>query len=333
MDLHALHDHILLAVHDEEATGREDLRGLLTDLSFERARAQAIPEGALVLSMRRSESAPVLPLGGRIVMQTNGLSATEVEEDVYVSDGASTMHVQPTQGRATAHIAPGFTQQPTLRRQQFWAFGLLRLLRQRGLYGLHAAGVETPGGRNLLIVGRSGCGKTTLAIGLVRSGAGYLSDDAVLLRDGSQGVEALAFRRPFSIDAARVDDYRDLVAPSIGSASGKRRVDMTRVHPCQHRQRFCPDVIVFPRIARTETSTLCRLSRSAALHALLAESGPELFDRSTMPSHLELLSRLLRQTTPYELAAGRDMYESPQLLIDLLEQSSGSPQWRESSSN
>ena len=43
-----------------------------------------------------------------------------------------------------------------------------------------------------------------------------------------------------------------------------------------------------------------------ALHALLTQSGPELFDRSTMTAHLELMGCLLRQTTTYELLAGQD---------------------------
>ena len=48
-----------------------------------------------------------------------------------------------------------------------------------------------------------------------------------------------------------------------------------------------------------------------ALGELLAQSAPQLFDRSTMVQHLETLKRLLQQTEAYELHAGRDLYHEP----------------------
>ena len=266
-------------------------------------------------------------------MQTDGLKAVEIDEDVYLTDGESLFHVQPRRGCAMAQIGPSFDDHPILRRQRFWAFGLLKLLRHRGLFGLHAAAVATPRGLNLLIVGASGCGKSSLAIELVRGGGSFLSDDAILLRAGREGIDALAFRKPFSIDAARANDYPDIVAPSCGSESRKRRADMMRAYPSQHRQRFRPRAIVFPRIASCATSTLRGVSRSTALRTLLAQSGPELFDPETMPAHLDLLARLLRQTRPFELLAGRDLHQAPQGLIDLLQRADGGSPWPGSFSN
>jgi hypothetical protein len=322
MDLHVLHG-VVLSVNDSRPVRRADLTSLLGDLSFVPAAFKPASGTPLVLSARRYARAPAFPSGGRIVMQTDGLKAIEIDQDVYLTDGESLFHVQPRRGCATAQIGPGFDDHPILQRQRFWAFGLLRLLRHRGLFGLHAAAVATPRGLNLLIVGASGCGKSSLAIALVRGGGSFLSDDAVLLRAGREGIDALAFRRPFSIDAERAKDYPDIVAPSCGSGSRKRRADMMRAYPSQHRQRFRPHVVVFPRLAPRATSTLRGLSRSTALRTLLAQSGPELFDPDTMPAHLDLLARLLRQTRPYELLAGRDLHQAPQGLIDLLQHAAG----------
>jgi hypothetical protein len=113
-----------------------------------------------------------------------------------------------------------------LLQRNFWAFGLLKLLRPLGFFSLHAAGVVSGHGRGLLINGRPGSGKSTLALG-----------------------------------------------------------------------------------------------------QLLAHSSPQLFDRPTMRPHLDVLQRLLQQTTAYELQAGRDLYEAPRTLVHLLREAEGAARW------
>ena len=102
------------------------------------------------------------------------------------------------------------------------------------------------------MVGESGCGKSTLAIQLIREGWGYLSDDAVLLRLQPEGVEALAFRKPFSINTDNDTQYADL---PYGGEDGphppgnkKRRVDIQDAYPEQYVTGCVPRIVVFPRI-------------------------------------------------------------------------------------
>ena len=96
-----------------------------------------------------------------------------------------------------------------------------------------------PRGDDLLIVGPSGCGKSTLTIGLIRVGGKFLSDDAILLRAAPDAIEALTFRRPFSVDVARVANYPDLLpclAPSSEGFMRKRRADAcVRIHTSTSR--------------------------------------------------------------------------------------------------
>jgi hypothetical protein len=221
-------------------------------------------------------------------------------------------------------------QQPQLLRQQFWAVGLLKLLRPLGLYGLHAAGIVIHPDRGMLLVGGSGSGKSTLTIGLVRQGCGYLSDDALLLRQQPEGVEALAFRKPFSIDADVAADYADLpLGEAGGSSSGKRKrwVDIQEVYAGQFQPRCRPSVLLFPRIVTAAQSTVCPLNRPQALGYLLTHSGPHLFDRHTMAQHFETLKALVQQTVQYELYAGRDLYAHPGRLLHLLHAAEGGTQW------
>ena len=124
----------------------------------------------------------------------------------------------------------------------FWCFGLLKLLRPLGVYSLHAAGLAAKDVEGVLLVGPSGSGKSTLAIGLIRAGWSYLSDDAVLLRHGSQGIEALACRRSFYIDAARAADYSDFRCgdEEPDSIGGRRRyVGINEAYPEQYLSSVC----------------------------------------------------------------------------------------------
>jgi hypothetical protein len=228
---------------------------------------------------------------------------------------------------------PFFFAKPTLA-SKLLVFGYQLLRRWHILSSCGVACGRDGGG--LLLVGASGSGKSTLAIGLIRAGWRYLSDDAVLLRHGSQGVEALACRRSFYVDARRFADYSDL---SLGdeapdSNGGRRRkVGINEFYPEQYVLRCLPRVVIFPRIKRRDQSTLKPSDSVRALGFLLAQSAPQLFDRSTMAGHLELLKALLQQTETYELDSGTDLYREPATLVDLIKEAQGRKDCRELSLN
>jgi len=181
-------------------------------------------------------------------------------------------------------------------------------------------------------VGGSGSGKSTLTIGLVRQGCGYLSDDALLLRQQPEGVEALTFRKPFSIDEDVAADYAELpLGEARGASSGKRKrwVDIQDVYAEQYRPRCRPSILLFPRIVAAAQSTVYPLNRPQALGYLLTHSGSHLFDRHTMGQQLETLKNLVQQTTQYELRAGRDLYAHPSRLLHLLHAAEGGTKWPE----
>ena len=308
-------------VRTESSVRALDLRRLLQDLSFVDAPPGVGPGGpALELSVLSSERPLPMPTGDRDLFHGDGLRAIAAGGDVYVTEGTSLLHLEARQGRATARIAPGFLAQPNLVRQRFWAIGLLALLRARDLYGLHAAGLVDPSGAGVLLVGPSGSGKSTLALGLVRDGWQYLSDDAVLLRARQDGIGALALRRPFSVVRGASVHMDRPPGPASQQPPGarKRRVDVQSAYPAQHRSECRPATLVFPRIVGDARSTLRPLPRITALGRLLAQSGHELFDRPSMPRHVELLGRLVRQAAGYELCAGGDLHRRPAMLADLL---------------
>lgn len=74
--------------------------------------------------------------------------------------------------------------------------GVLAELYARGMYAMHASAVATPAGA-LILAGRSGQGKTTLALGLVRHGFGLLSDEFAVVAPASRQI--LPYRRSIHI--------------------------------------------------------------------------------------------------------------------------------------
>ena len=138
-----------------------------------------------------------IPPNGREVLRADGFVGFEADDEFYLTDGSSLFHLLPRKGEGYARLAPSFSVKPKLAQTNFWCFGLLKLLRPLGVYSLHAAALAATDGAGLLLIGAPGSGKSTLAIGLIRQGWRYLSDDAVLLRDGWRGIEALPLPEEF----------------------------------------------------------------------------------------------------------------------------------------
>jgi len=329
--LYAL-DKLVLELHSNEEDS-EDLGRLLRELSWASIRSSSC-KPTLQLSVRPNYGRFRIPENCHEVLRTDEFFGFEVGDDFFLTDGSSVFHLRPSKGEAVAQVAPSFFTKPKLAQANFWSFGLLKLLRPLGIYSLHAAGLATKDGEGVLVVGPSGSGKSTLAIGLIRAGWGYLSDDAVLLRAGSQGVEALACRRSFYIDAVRSGDYSGLwVGDEEPDSAGGRhcRLGIREAYPKQERARCLPRIVLFTRIIGQNQSTLNPVDRVHALGVLLSQSAPQLFDRCTMEPHLELLKNLLQQTQTYELNAGSDLYREPAKLVALIQEARGERHCRESS--
>jgi hypothetical protein len=315
---YAFHD-LTLEVESEKAIG-EDLYRLLDDISWEKTRASGSPP-SLRFSIVRHTGGFDPRVAFREVLRTEEFRGFQSGDEFYLTDGDSLMRLRPDQGRAEVRLARSFSRKPLRLRRDFWLFGFLKLLRPMGIYGLHAAGLVSEDGRGFLVVGESGSGKSTLAIALIRSGWGYLSDEAVLLRRREDGVEALAFRRHFYVDGGAAIAHADLPSgdeePDRRGGT-RRRVGIEVAYPAQRILRCAPRVLLFPRIVSREPSSLRPIRRTSALQHLISRSGTQLLERADTPRHLELLEMLLRQTTAYELEAGPDLCRDPLAPAELL---------------
>lgn len=328
MAFYTFHDLTLEVRQEGEEPGQE-LAQILLSLSWAET-DRLVRQPSLYLSVYLNDTASEPLPSAREVFRADGFCGLESGEDFYLTDGSSHLHLQMVKGRGDARLAASFFAKPFLLRRNFWAFGLLKLLRPLGLYSLHSACVVTPPGAGLLMVGKSGSGKSTLTIGLIRQGWTYLSDDAVFLRLQADAVAALTLRKQCYVKAAAVAAYADLpLGDEIVDATGgpKRRVYIEDAYPGQERTECIPRVILFPRLVSRPDSTLLPLDRSNAFRSLLACSDLQLFDRGTSAQHFEIMNRLVQQTAAYELQAGRDLHHHPGTLARLLRESEGVERW------
>jgi hypothetical protein len=297
---------------------RKDLDRLLNELSWERVRRSPAPP-SLRLSVRLDRSRPV-PTGGREVLRADGFRGLEHDKAYCLTDGASLLRIVPREGRASARLAPSFRRKTAALRRSFWAFGLLKLLRARTIFGLHAAGLVTGNGDGVLVVGDSGCGKSTLTLALLGEGWRCLSDDAVLLRPRPDGIEALALRR-------------HLYENSGSKREEGRRRRVATVAEAKRAASCRPCLLVFPEIVARSRSVLRPIDRGSALQRLLAQSGPQLLDREETGRQLDVLKRLLDQSVTVALRAGRDVRNDPSAVARLLLGAIGESPCRASSSS
>ena len=235
-----------------------------------------------------------------------GLSVLDEGDEVTVRSREAEIRFDPRAGRAELTASRNGDGRFNV---NLLSFALLSMLRGRKLYPLHAACVAQ-NGAGLLIVADSGGGKTTLAGRLMMSGWSYLSDDSVLLRPVTGGVEALALRRDLFVRPGSLE-LADGTDPETWRDTEKLRVDVRRRFRDRLAERCPVSVTVFPEIVGRDHSSLETFPAEEALRLATQQSLVAELDRSFARPHLEALARLVTATRCWRLEAGRDLIKNP----------------------
>lgn len=254
--------------------------------------------------------------GAEEIAWQDGIQALSTSGRIYLRADGQALVLDASSGAAVA-LLPATSVSP---RKDLILYGLLILLRRRGLFALHASGVRL-GEAGCLLVGPSGSGKSTLTYALVRAGCPYLGDDAVLLRTGEAMMDALALRRDLCLDPALATHFPELTRYGEAgdfAGKGKRRLPMGRLYADRLLQRFTPRVLLFPEIVPESRSRLLPLRMPDVLARLAAQSAVLGLDPEMGGHHVRVLAELARQSRAYRLLAGRDLEAAPRSVISLL---------------
>jgi hypothetical protein len=212
---------------------------------------------------------------------------------------------------------------------QVMLYAMEAAMRRCGLYQMHGAGVVDPeSGRSALIIGASGSGKSTLTLQLAVSGWQYLTDDTLLISKGNGYVEARGFRKKFAAAETSLRSYNlPRLEEALGNYDarepGKRRFRPNVLFPDQLASLCVPTAIFFPRVKRDEQDTCSQvkeISQMDAMTRLLKNSPWATYDSAVSRDYLGVLGLLSRQVKSYELQAGVDIYNQPEVTATLLTQ-------------
>jgi len=191
------------------------------------------------------------------------------------------------------------------------------LLRRRGFFPLHAFAAARRG-QGVLLVGKSGSGKTTAGLALVRAGWQFLSDDGPFLCRSGTGIQILGWHAPVNAawtTALLFPELQPIFATHHGQA--KCSFSIEKIYGLVSTERAFARLILLPSLTDGEHSALRRLSTAAILAELIAHSIDG-WDRSIMAEHFTLLSSLTDMVPAYHLALGSDLDRLPALIADVL---------------
>jgi len=202
------------------------------------------------------------------------------------------------------------------------SFAVCAALRRFRLFELHSAGLVHPESENgVLIVGPSGSGKSTLALQLALAGWPYLSDDELLLSVVNGEVEARGFRSFFAVSKATA------LAAGIdkidSSGQFKTCFEPGAIVTAPRKLRTTPRLLLFTSLSGEYETQLRKLTQSETMSRLIRACPWASYDTAIAASNLELLSTLARQTSAFDLFAGRDLLE-PNHASNLLSRYAGS---------
>jgi len=184
--------------------------------------------------------------------------------------------------------------------QRLFPLAVTHLLASRERFLLHAGAIAPPGKPAYLVLGGTGCGKSTLALAALTAGWLVLGDDLAVVRFGASGPDVCGVPRPPAVPADLLAGVPVQTLATETDARGRRQLS----NACLHRG-WLPVGGVLSAAHGTRPGAECnRAPGQPILHALVQAFGSAMDPaqlRRYFP-HAAALSRLPN----WNLAHGTD---------------------------
>jgi hypothetical protein len=314
-------DNINIRVQYGDIQLADQVTDLLTALGFTNGKG-SVSEPKIKVKFTSANNNKITNFSQLTCLHTFGLLQFFQDKDyLYVSDGNSLLGVKLRSNSGLAIIHDSFWQKPLYLKASLLMIGFILLLWQYGYHELHAAGLSKDG-KGLLIVGPSGSGKSSLTLSLIQAGWNYLTDDMVLLRHISSGVEAFPLRRYFKVDKAIIAKYPELeslIFEPLERLESEAYIYIDEVYGNQLRQKCTPSKIIFPEITHKERSYIENIKPSQAFINLFKSNCYGMyFDQRITRERVEVIKQLIYQADCYQMSVGLDLYDNPEKITELL---------------
>ena len=269
---------------------------------------------------------PAIPVSDAGFEIEDGHCFTSGDQIVLEVNGSTIVVGPPEFNRTDVWLSQSTPGRHPLALNNVILYAVQAALRRAGLYQFHAGCVLSGNNHGaILLVGDSGCGKSTLTTTLVRHGWNFVSDDNLMLCDSAAGIEAWALRRYFTFDEATLDacylmSFKESIGGRVPGKTEKFRFYARQAFPGQFVAKCLPGAILFPTLSRELKSRIEPLKQGDALARLIQQCPWATCDAAAAPLHLQVLSKLARQTRSYTLFASRDVFEDPATIPGLIAQ-------------
>lgn len=308
-----------LQVECEDHRLAKKVIGVIDDCFFMRSDSSTSDSHNIILIFKNDKLSFNVPETARELSASSSMRVLKDGDSCYLIRGDSVFQLNLANSLGIGFIDSNFLERPPKSQQELLMLALLWLLRRHGLYGLHANAIVKDG-LGILFVGGTCSGKSTTSLSLIRQGWRYLSDDVTLLRHSPNGIQAITFQKGFSFDPNLANHYPELEEPlRTAPFNGKKRfLDIDPIYPDRFLPCCLPKVLIFPKIVSHDKSELIPVNRAMSLILLSQNSGGTMVDKEMVKKQIEVLKQLVYQTSSYQLLAGRDLYEKPEKISEIL---------------
>ncbi|HTY45073.1 MAG TPA: serine kinase [Patescibacteria group bacterium] len=199
---------------------------------------------------------------------------------------------------------------PLLRIFHGWMAGCDRQLVHAGSVGLEEGGV--------LLAGRGGSGKSTVALSCIGSQLLYAGDDYVLLSHEHQ-PRAHSLFNTGKLDADNVwrfSHLKEMISNPDALDSQKALLFLSDYYPEKIIKDLPIKALLIPRITGKAKTTLARASQMEGVRALAPSTIFQL--PNTGHATLQRIARLVKQVPCYFIDLGSDISDIPDTILNLL---------------